>query len=170
PRSPPFVLLFPYTTLFRSVLPYPVQVRGFLGRSGTGATWVTTERNRKMRTAVEELAVGDRVRIPFCEQGVKSFEEFTVTSAPVQGTVGSYTVETENGLYSSSRRAGQDVEVVPVPSTPARDEFIAALDKGHPAYRAMEITRMWHGEKAAELVDAWWFETGYFERTGAEKG
>src|SRR5690606_41220914 len=66
----------PYTARFRS------QVRGFLGRSGTGATWVTTERNRKMRKAVEELAVGDRVRIPFWEQGVKSFEEFTVTSAP----------------------------------------------------------------------------------------
>src|SRR5690606_24739182 len=102
----------------RRVLPYPVHVRGFLGRSGTGATWVTTERNRKMRKAVEELAVGDRVRIPFWEQGVKSFEEFTVTSAPVKGKVGSYTVETENGLYSFSRRAGQEVEVVPVPSNP----------------------------------------------------
>src|SRR5690606_41927721 len=64
----------------------PDQVRGFLGRSGTGATWVTTERNRKM------------------------LKQSTFTEA--------------------------------------RTEFIAALDKGYPAYRAMEITRMWHGDYA----------------------
>lgn len=120
-----------------------------------------------MRKAIEELALGDRVRIPFWDQGVKTFEEFTVTAAPAKGRMGSYKVETDGGLYSFSRRAGQMVEVIPTMSSPARDEFIAALDKGLPAYRAMEVTRMWHGDHAAELVDVWWSETGYFERTGA---